>query len=90
MRLTRTLTVVAISAVVLIALACGGDDGGTGGGDANAGVREIHLRMTDQIRTVRGEFYDKSRPPASTMLGFEGLPSLDASLAVDVIAVLEN
>ncbi len=45
-------------------------------------------RMTEQIRAVRGEFYDKARPPASTMLSFEGLPSLDASFAVDVIAVL--
>lgn len=41
----------------------------------------------DKVRAVRFEFYDKSRPPASTMLLFEGLPSLDASFAVEVIAV---
>ena len=50
MRFARTLTVVAIAAVALIALACGGDGGGAGSGEADAGVREIHLRMTDQIR----------------------------------------
>lgn len=50
MRFAQTLTVVAIAAVGLVALACGGDDGGTGGGDGDSAVREIHLRMTDQIR----------------------------------------
>ncbi len=50
MRFTRTFTVVAIAAAVLTVLACGGDGGGSGGGDAGGGVREIHLRMTDQIR----------------------------------------
>ncbi len=42
----------------------------------------------EMVRRVRGEFYDKLAPPASTMLPFEGLPSLDASFGVDVIAVL--
>ena len=58
---------------------------------ANTAVSNIYPvseRMTEQIRGVRGEFYEKARPPASTMLGFEGLPSLDAYCAVDVIAVL--
>jgi enamine deaminase RidA (YjgF/YER057c/UK114 family) len=40
-----------------------------------------------RVRELRFEFYDKSRPPASTMLPFEGLPSLDASFAIDVVAV---
>jgi hypothetical protein len=44
--------------------------------------------LSERIRAIRFEFYDKSRPPASTMLPFEGLPSLDASFAVDVIATL--
>jgi enamine deaminase RidA (YjgF/YER057c/UK114 family) len=39
------------------------------------------------IRKVRPEFYDQEHPPASTMLPFEGLPSLDAGFAVDVIAI---
>ena len=43
--------------------------------------------IADLIRKVRFEFFDKSRPPASTMLPFEGLPSMDASFAIDVVAV---
>ena len=41
----------------------------------------------DEVRKVRFEFYDQARPPASTLLPFEGLPSMDASFAVDAIAV---
>jgi enamine deaminase RidA (YjgF/YER057c/UK114 family) len=37
-----------------------------------------------QVRKVRGEFFDH---PAVTMLIFEGLPSMDAGFAVDVVAV---
>src|SRR5580658_4568110 len=37
-----------------------------------------------QVRKVRGDFFDH---PASTMLIFEGLPSMDAGFAVDVVAV---
>jgi enamine deaminase RidA (YjgF/YER057c/UK114 family) len=37
-----------------------------------------------QVRKVRGEFFDH---PAATMLLFEGLPSMDAGFAVDVVAV---
>ena len=40
----------------------------------------------DKIRAIRFEFLDKTRPPASTLITFEGLPSLDASVAIDVIA----
>jgi enamine deaminase RidA (YjgF/YER057c/UK114 family) len=38
-------------------------------------------------RKVRMEFYNRATPPPSTMLPFEGLPSLDASFAVEVVAV---
>jgi enamine deaminase RidA (YjgF/YER057c/UK114 family) len=41
----------------------------------------------DKVRAIRFEFYDKSKPPASTLLLFEGLPSLDASFGVDVVAL---
>lgn len=41
----------------------------------------------DKIRKIRFEFLDKAKPPASTMLLFEGLPSMDASFAVEVIAL---
>jgi enamine deaminase RidA (YjgF/YER057c/UK114 family) len=37
-----------------------------------------------QVRKVRGDFFDH---PAATMLIFEGLPSMDAGFAVDVVAV---
>jgi enamine deaminase RidA (YjgF/YER057c/UK114 family) len=41
-----------------------------------------------RVRTVRAGYYSNTMPPASTLLPFEGLPSLDASFGVDVIAVL--
>jgi enamine deaminase RidA (YjgF/YER057c/UK114 family) len=41
----------------------------------------------DRVRKTRVEFYDKSNPPASTMLLFEGLSSGDAAFGLDVIAV---
>lgn len=40
-----------------------------------------------KIRQLRFEFLDKARPPASTMLLFEGLPSMEASFAVEVITL---
>lgn len=42
--------------------------------------------VSQKAGTIRFEFYDHARPPASTMLLFEGLPSLDATYAVEVIA----
>src|SRR5579872_517687 len=59
------------------------------------GVVMSHLyslsQSTEQkVRAVRFEFYNRAHPPAGTMLLFEGLPSLDASFAVDVIAVPQN
>ncbi len=46
--------------------------------------------MGDTVRAVRSSFYNSARPPASTLLPFEGLPSLDASFGVDVVAVPES
>ena len=40
----------------------------------------------DLIRKVRFEFLNKAAPPAATMAPFEGLPSLDASFAVEAVA----
>jgi enamine deaminase RidA (YjgF/YER057c/UK114 family) len=40
-----------------------------------------------QIRTVRQDFFDAERPPAGSMVLFEGLTSMDAGFAVDVVAV---
>jgi enamine deaminase RidA (YjgF/YER057c/UK114 family) len=49
----------------------------------------LSSRISDQVRRIRGEFYDGARPPAGTMLPFQGLPSMDAGFALDVVAVKE-
>jgi enamine deaminase RidA (YjgF/YER057c/UK114 family) len=49
----------------------------------------LSARISEQVRKIRGEFYDGARPPAGTMLPFQGLPSMDAGFAVDVVAVKE-
>jgi enamine deaminase RidA (YjgF/YER057c/UK114 family) len=43
--------------------------------------------ISAQVEKVRGEFFDPARPPASSLLLFEGLPSMDAGFAMDVVAV---
>jgi len=55
---------------------------------AMSSIYPLSLSIAGLVRKVRFEFYDKERPPASTMLPFEDLPALDASFALDVIAVL--
>jgi enamine deaminase RidA (YjgF/YER057c/UK114 family) len=40
-----------------------------------------------QVEKVRGEFFDGAHPPASSLLVFEGLPSMNAGFALDVVAV---
>jgi enamine deaminase RidA (YjgF/YER057c/UK114 family) len=40
---------------------------------------------SEAVRKVRFEFYDRKKPPASTLLTFEGLPSLDALLGLEVV-----
>lgn len=42
----------------------------------------------DRVRAIRFQFLDRSHPPASTLLLFEGLPSLDARVAIEVIAAV--
>ena len=42
--------------------------------------------IVDKIRGLRFQYLDKSRPPASTLILFEGLPSLDASFAMEMAA----
>ncbi len=46
----------------------------------------VSYEVVDRLRALRFEFFDKSRPPGSTLLPFESLPSLDASFGVEVIA----
>jgi enamine deaminase RidA (YjgF/YER057c/UK114 family) len=40
-----------------------------------------------QVRSVRSEFFGAAHSPAGALLLFEGLPSMDAGFAVDVVAV---
>ena len=46
--------------------------------------------MTAKLRAVRAGYYSDKHPPASTMLPFEGLPSLDATVGIEVIAVADS
>jgi enamine deaminase RidA (YjgF/YER057c/UK114 family) len=51
-----------------------------------SGVYPLTSPVADQVRALRFDYYNRQRPPASTFLLFEGLPSLDATVAVEVIA----
>jgi enamine deaminase RidA (YjgF/YER057c/UK114 family) len=51
-----------------------------------SGVYPLTQPSADVFRELRFEFVDKSRPPGATLLLFEGLPSLDAPVAFEVIA----
>jgi enamine deaminase RidA (YjgF/YER057c/UK114 family) len=44
-------------------------------------------QLADLVRKVRFDFLDPARPPASTLLVFEGLPSMDAAFALEVVAL---
>ena len=61
------------------------------GGDykqvAMSSVYPLTKNVSEKVRQIRFEYYDAKRPPASTLLLFEGLPSLDASFGIDVIAL---
>ena len=52
-------------------------------------IYPLSRTVTDRVRAIRFEYYDKANPPASTVLNFEGLPSLDASFSLEVIAGLK-
>lgn len=43
--------------------------------------------LTDLVRKVRFDFLDPARPPASTMLSIEGLPSMDGAFALEVVTL---
>lgn len=40
------------------------------------------------LRATRFDYLDRSQPPASTAILFEGLPSLEASFAIEVVAAI--
>jgi enamine deaminase RidA (YjgF/YER057c/UK114 family) len=42
--------------------------------------------VEEKTRALQHDFYDRARPPVGTVLLFEGLPSLDAAMAVEVMA----
>jgi enamine deaminase RidA (YjgF/YER057c/UK114 family) len=44
-------------------------------------------QLADLVRKVRFDFLDPARPPASTLLLFEGLPSMDGAFALEAIAL---
>jgi enamine deaminase RidA (YjgF/YER057c/UK114 family) len=46
----------------------------------------LTAQAMEQVRAVRFNYLDKAHPPASTLLPFEGLPSLDASFGIEVVA----
>ena len=46
----------------------------------------LSFGISNQVRNIRSEFFDAEHPPAGTLLQFEGLPSMDAGFAVDVVA----
>ncbi len=55
-----------------------------------ASIYPLSASIADQVRKIRFEFFDSAHPPASTLLPFEGLPSMDASFAIDVTAVVNQ
>ena len=57
---------------------------------AMTGIYPLSNSIAGLVRKVRFEFLNPKRPPAATMLPFEDLPALDASFALDVVAVLPN
>ncbi|HZT37004.1 MAG TPA: hypothetical protein VFA28_03845 [Bryobacteraceae bacterium] len=46
--------------------------------------------IADRVRKLQFELWDRSRPPATTVLPMEGLPSLDASFGIEVIAAAHD
>ena len=64
-------------------------EGGSLDNVAFTSLYPLSASISEQVRKIRGEFYNHARPPAGTIVPFEGLPSMDAGFAVDVVAVKE-
>jgi enamine deaminase RidA (YjgF/YER057c/UK114 family) len=60
--------------------------GASPAGVAYARYYALSAGIADQVRKIRLEFFDAARPPAGTLLLWEGLSSIDAGFAVDVVA----
>ena len=54
---------------------------------AMAHIYSLTGQATEGFRAVRGGYYHGQTPPASTLLVFEGLPSNDATLGIDLVAI---
>jgi len=50
-------------------------------------IYPLSLALAERIRVLGNEFVSESSPPLATTAEVEGLPSLDASFAVDLVAV---
>jgi enamine deaminase RidA (YjgF/YER057c/UK114 family) len=63
----------------------------SGGGSLKTAVMmniyPLSVQLMDLVRGVRFEFLDRERPPASTMLLFEGLPSMDAAFGLEAVTI---
>lgn len=46
--------------------------------------------VSEKVRNLRFDFFNRDHPPANTMVELEGLPSLDASFAMDVVAIAKH
>lgn len=57
---------------------------------ASAGLYVLSRSIGEQAQRTGASSWDPSRPPAWTMLPCVGLPSIDASFAIDAVAVVTN
>lgn len=51
-----------------------------------SGVYPLTRPLAAKIDALRFDFFDRTRPPAGTTLLFEGLPSIDATAAIELVA----
>ena len=57
---------------------------------AQANFYPLSGSIGQQVKKIRLEFFDPVLIPPSTLLPFEGLPSIDASFAMDVVAAINH
>jgi enamine deaminase RidA (YjgF/YER057c/UK114 family) len=50
-------------------------------------VYPLSEKMGGYVRALQSEYLDKSKPPVSIFSVFQGLPSMDASVGIEVVAV---
>jgi enamine deaminase RidA (YjgF/YER057c/UK114 family) len=53
-------------------------------------IYPLSPQIAETVRKVRFEFLNKQQPPASTLLPFEGLPSIDAAFGLEAVALAGN